>query len=73
MRRRKWPDGADKQRRQAVSAFQAINDLAEQARALTKKDPILVELLLADIQRYSADGRSLLLLAKLGESEQDYT
>lgn len=72
MRRRKWPDGAETQRRDAISAIRAIRELADQARPLLKTNPALVELLLADIQRNSADAERLLILARLGESERDY-
>lgn len=71
MRRRRWPGGAETQRKDAISAIRQIRELADEARRLTKTNPALVELQLADIQRHAADAERLLVLAKLGEREDD--
>lgn len=70
-RRRRWPDGAETQRRDAIAAIRAIRLLAQEARKIVKIDPKLIEMMLADIEIQAADAERLLVLAKLGEREED--
>lgn len=70
-RRRRWPDGAETQRRDAITAIRTIRHLAQEARKIVKIDPKLIEMMLADIEIQSADAERLLVLAKLGEREED--
>lgn len=70
-RRRRWPDGAETQRRDAITAIRTIRQLAQEARKIVKIDPTLIEMMLADIEVQAADAERLLVLAKLGEKEED--
>jgi aminoglycoside/choline kinase family phosphotransferase len=71
MRRRRWPDGAEQQRRDAIAAIRTIRHLAQNARKIVKIDPTLIEMMLADIEIQAADAERLLILAKLGERQED--
>lgn len=70
-RRRKWPEGAEQQRRDAIAAIRIIRRLAQDARKLAKIDPKLIEMMLADIEIQAADAERLLVLARLGERESE--
>lgn len=87
MRRRRWPDGAETQRRTAIAAIRdareshrEIRTLADKLEDLLRKtmNEPLAHWMLADIRTACgdagealADAERLLVLAKLGEKEED--
>lgn len=70
MRRRRWPDGAETQRKDAIAAIREIRRLAQEARRLARIDPTLIAIMLADIELQAADAERMLVLARLGETEE---
>ena len=80
MARKRWPDGADKQRRNAIAAIEELRKNARNAAAkarqihdLARRDPIQVEMLAAKLEtllvRIELDGADAvqeLLYARLG-------
>jgi hypothetical protein len=86
-RRRRWPDGAEIQRRDAITAIRDARDQHRAIRTLTDRldellrrtlNEPLAHMMTADIRSACsdagealADAERLLVLAKLGEKEED--
>lgn len=71
MRRRRWPDGADDHRRAAIQAIKVARGRIDEARKLARIDPHLQQLLLADANADLSDAINYLLLARMGEKDED--
>lgn len=71
MRRRRWPDGADEHRRAAIQAIRVARHRIDEARKLAKIDPQLQQLLLADAATDLSDAERYLVLARMGEKDED--
>lgn len=86
-RRRKWPEGSEQQRKDAIAAIRNTRDLHQDIRALTYRldellrstlNEPLAHLITADIRTACsdagealADAERLLVLARLGEKEEE--
>lgn len=70
MKRRRWPDGAEEQRRAAITAIRETRRLIREIRRLARVDPILIELMTADAETNLADAERYLVLARSGETEE---
>jgi hypothetical protein len=71
MARKRWPEGAEENRRAAIAAIREARRLQNEARRLAKTDPQLQTLYLADASALLADAERYLLLARLGEEEDE--
>ena len=71
MRRRRWPAGAEEQRRAAIQAIRYARELIRDARACAKIDPTLQAIQLADAGEQLADAERFLTLAKLAEGDDE--
>ena len=86
MQRRRWPDGAETQRRDAVTAIRAARDEQARSRAVLKQldgllrrtlnEPLAhdmirdIQVALSDAGEQLADAERLLVLARLGQDEE---
>lgn len=64
--RRRWPDGAEQHRQDALSAIIEARRLVRELRRHLKTNPALCELMAADAETQLADAERLLETAKLG-------
>lgn len=87
MQRRRWPDGAETQRKDAIAAIRAARDEQRATRALleqldqllrrTLREPLAHDMIadarlhMADAGEQLADAERLLVLARLGAAEED--
>lgn len=70
-RRRRWPDGAETQRQNAIAAIRSARDLTEYLRTLSEVDVRILRGVLADILVELSDAERYLVLARLGEPEPE--
>lgn len=70
MKRRRWPDGAEEQRRAAITMIRDTRKLIQEIRRLARIDPVLIELMSADAETNLADAERYLVLARSGEAEE---
>lgn len=84
--RRRWPDGAETQRKDAIAAIRTAREEQRQTRALldqldsllrrTLREPLAHDMIadmrirIADAGEQLADAERLLVLARLGASEE---
>lgn len=66
MPRKRWPDGAETQRLNAIQEIREARQLIRMARDQRKIDPDLVERMLADATTNLADAMRYLTEARLG-------
>jgi hypothetical protein len=85
--RRRWPDGAETQRKDAIAAIRAAREEQRHTRALldqldgllrrTLREPLAHDMIadarmhMADAGEQLADAERLLVLARLGERDDD--
>lgn len=70
MRRRRWPDGAEEQRRAAITMIREARRLLTEIRKQARIDPTLIEMMSADAITQLADAERYLVLARSGETDE---
>lgn len=70
MTRRRWPDGAEDQRKAAVAAIKEARELIKKARLFPKTNPDLLQMLLADALTELSDAERYLIQARSGEKDE---
>lgn len=71
MARVRWPNGAEGNRKRAIEEIDTARRLLDAARGYVKTNPTLLVLMIADASTALSDAKSQLLLARLGESDDE--
>lgn len=66
---RRWPEGAEQERQDAIAYFDDLAALARRIEELAKRDPVQVQILALRMQLAAKEGRHTLEMARPTKKE----